>query len=141
MSWFRMVQSVAAVGASAALLAARPAVRHESSPGCDTSSPRASKFLATANATFPHLDSTRVARLGWRKAPKSVTFVTQPAKCDAIVAAHNRFVNGNHAAYHLTTAIVAQAGDSYLVEVPPGPGAAEQMIFIYDSSLKFTAVF
>ncbi|MGH7523785.1 MAG: hypothetical protein ACREK8_05730 [Gemmatimonadales bacterium] len=131
-------------GAAVLLLAAGSAgqpVVPNTSGGCDATSPRATRFIATANATFPHLDSLRVTRLGWRKAPKSVTLVKDAKKCDAVVAAHNRFVNGNHKAYHLTTAVVAQADGSYLVEVPPGNGVAQNMIFVYDSSLTFTAIY
>ena len=126
--------AVAAIAAAAAPPRPGPA-------GCDTDSPRAAKFLATANATFPHLDSLEIVRLGWRKPPKAVTLIKKRAKCDSIVAAHNAFVNGKHAAYRLRDAVIAQAGSSYLVEVPPGNGAAERMIFVYDSTLKFTVVY
>lgn len=130
---------VAAV--AVATLAAADAVPRPGSAGCDTDSPRAATFLAIANATFPRLDSVRIARLGWRKPPKAVTLVKQRAKCDSIVAAHNAFVEAKHAAYRLSDAVIAQAGSSYLVEVPPGNGIAERMIFVYDSTLKFTVVY
>lgn len=135
-----LVGGTAAVLLLAAGSAKQPGVPNTSG-GCDVTSPRAAKFIATANATFPHLDSLRVTRLGWRKAPKSVTLVKDAKKCDAVVAAHNRFVNGNHKAYHLANAVVAQADGSYLVEVPPGNGVAQNMIFVYDSSLQFTAIY
>jgi hypothetical protein len=122
-----------------ALLAAKTPVR-AGQPGCDVTSPHAASFIATANATFPHLDSLRVSRLGWRSAPKSVTLVKEAKKCDAVVAAHNKFVDGKQA-YRLSNAVIAQAGNSYLVEVPPGNGVAQHMIFVYDSTLKFTAIY
>lgn len=137
----RFEAATAAIAATVLAVTAAVPVHARLVAGCDVKSPRAETFLAQANATFPRLDSQRIARFGWHKAPRVVTLVTQPAKCDAIVAAHNAFVNGKHPAYHLTKAVIAQAGSSYLVEVPPGPGAAERMIFIYDSTLKFTAVY
>ena len=123
-----------------ALLAAKTTPVRPGSSGCDVNSPHAASFIATANATFPHLDSLRASRLGWRTAPKSVSLVKEAKKCDAVVAAHNKFVDGKQA-YHLSNAVIAQAGNSYLVEVPPGNGVAQHMIFVYDSSLKFTAIY
>ena len=130
----------AAMIAVTALLATKTAPASPRPTGCDVDSPHAVSFIATANATFPHLDSLRASRLGWRTAPKSVSLVKEAKKCDAIVAAHNKFVDGKQA-YHLSNAVVAQAGNSYLVEVPPGNGVAQHMIFVYDSSLKFTAIY
>jgi len=123
-----------------ALMAAQPAPNRPAQHGCDVNSPHAASFIATANATFPRLDSLRVSRLGWQRAPKSVTLVKEAKKCDAIVAAHNKFVDGKQA-YRLSNAVIAQAGNSYLVEVPPGNGVAQHMIFVYDSTLKFTAIY
>jgi hypothetical protein len=136
----RRVRLCAAVMALTGLLAARTAPARPAAIGCDVNSPHAASFIATANATFPHLDSLRVSRLGWRKAPRSVSLVKEAKKCDAIVAAHNKFVDGKQA-YHLSNAVIAQAGSSYLVEVPPGNGVAQHMIFVYDSTLKFTAIY
>ena len=141
MADYRILEIGSAFVIVTALLAARSAPGGQHPPGCEVNSPRAAAFIATANATFPRLDSLHVERLGWRKPPKVVTLVTRPEKCDSIVAAHNRFVNGKHPAYRLTTAVIAQAGSSYLVEVPPGPGTAERMIFVYDSSLTFRTIY
>jgi hypothetical protein len=140
MPYFRPFRLGAALIAATALLAARSAPAGPAPVGCDVKSLHATSFIATANATFPHLDSLRVSRLGWRKAPKSVTLVKEAKKCDAVVAAHNKFVDGKQG-YHLSNAVIAQAGSSYLVEVPPGTGVAQHMIFVYDSSLKFTAIY
>lgn len=137
---YRPFRLGAAIIAMSALLAAEPAPARPGLPGCDVTSPHAASFIATANETFPHLDSLRASRLGWRTAPKTVTLVKEAKKCDAVVAAHNKFVDGKQG-YHLSTAVIAQAGNSYLVEVPPGNGVAQHMIFVYDSTLKFTAIY
>jgi hypothetical protein len=137
---YRPFRFGAAIMAVTTLLAARTAPVRPGPTGCDTTSPHAVSFIATANATFPHLDSLRAARLGWHTAPKSVALVKEAKTCDAVVAAHNKFVDGKQA-YHLSNAVVAQAGNSYLVEVPPGNGVAQHMVFVYDSSLKFTAIY
>lgn len=136
----RPVRLGAAMIAATALLTANTTTARPGLIGCDVTSPHATTFIATANATFPHLDSLRVARLGWRTAPKSVALVKEAKKCDAVVAAHNKFVNGKQA-YHLSNAVIGQADNSFLVDVPPGTGVAQHMIFVYDSSLKFMAIY
>jgi hypothetical protein len=140
MSDFRPFRLGAALIAVTALLAAKTAPAGPGPAGCDVDSPHATSFIATANATFPHLDSLRAARLGWHAAPKSVALVKEAKKCDAIMAAHNKFVDGKQA-YHVSNAAIVQAGNSYLVDVPPGNGVAQHMIFVYDSTLKFTAIY
>ena len=110
--------------------------------GCDASSAHATSFLANAQSTFPRLDSAGAARLGWRAAPKTMSLVTAPAKCDAIVNAHNAYVSKGNAAFRLTSAAIIQADGTYLVEVPGGTAAVpERLIFVYDTALKFRVVY
>lgn len=118
----------------------RPAPVH-SAQGCDANSPDAQSFLASASTTFTQLDSLRRLRLGWHSTPKTVTLVTETATCDRVVAAHNKWADGKYAAYKVTRTPIAKAGPSYLVELPPGRGPAERLIFVYDSALNFTTVY
>ena len=87
MSRYRYDRSGIAIALAAVLLAAKTTPAHPNIGGCDVNSPHAASFIASANATFPHLDSLRAARLGWYKTPSSVTLVKEQKKCDAIVAA------------------------------------------------------
>ena len=139
MSEFRLVHF--GIASLAAVAMASPVSGRSYRAACDADSPRAKSFIASANSTFPRLDSLQRARLGWRSAPKSVMLVTQSATCDSIVAAHNRFVAGQHAAYRVSRAVIAKAGSAFLLELPPAQVPAERMIFIYDSTLKFTAIY
>jgi hypothetical protein len=140
MTSIRIVQVGLIAAAAVTIAAARLPKSASTVRACDASSPHAKAFLATANSTFPRLDSLRRLRLGWNAAPKSVTLVSSSATCDAVVAAHNRFVNGKYAAYRVTTPVIARADGSYLVDVPPG-GPSEELIFIYDSAFQFRAIY
>jgi len=140
MTGIRIIQFGVLAATAVAIAAARLPKSASAARACDASSPHAKAFLAAANTTFPRLDSLRRLRLGWRTAPKSVTLVSSPATCDAVVAAHNRFVNGRYAAYRVTTPVIAKADGSYLVDVPPG-GPSEELIFIYDSAYQFRAIY
>ena len=67
--------------------------------------------------------------------------VTREATCDSVLTAHNRFVSGQNVAYRVSRAVIAKAGSAFLLELPPAQVPAERMIFIYDSTLKFTAIY
>jgi hypothetical protein len=139
MSEFRLVHF--GIASLAAVAMASPVAGRSYRAACDADSPGARSFIASANSTFPHLDSLRRARLGWRTAPHSVILVTREATCDSVLAAHNRFVAGQNAAYRVSRAVIAKAGSAFLLELPPAQVPAERMIFIYDSTLKFTAIY
>jgi hypothetical protein len=140
MSAFPLIHTGMAAVATVVAMAAGPTVRR-SPTGCDATSPRAKTFLANANATFTQLDSMQRVRLGWHEAPRSVTLVTRDVMCDSIVRAHNKFVDGRYAAYRVTNVVVVRAGNSFLLELPPARVPAQQMIFVYDSTLRFKTVY
>lgn len=129
--------ALAAFGA----IAAKSAPARRLSAGCAPSSPHATAFLGTANSTFTHLDGPKLAKLGWRTAPTSVTLETRAATCESVVAAHNAFAGATDPGYRVTSPVIARAAGSYLVEVPPTATRVETIIFVYDSALKFTTIY
>ena len=122
-------------------IAAKPAPVRRVSSGCGPNSPHAIAFLGTANSTFTHLDGAKLAKLGWPTAPISVTLETHAATCDAVVAAHNAFAGSTDPDYRVTSPVIARAGHSYLLEVPPTAKRVETIIFVYDSTLKFKTIY
>ena len=127
--------------AAMTLGAAEPRHRQPGDPGCDVNSAHATKFLASTQSMLPKLDAPGAQRLGWQRAPSAVMLVTQSAKCDSIIAAHNAYVSKSPTPFRLTVTAIVQANNSYLLEVTPANGASENMIFVYDSALKFRVVY
>jgi len=137
------IRIIAALGTAAAVfgLTAASHPPHRNNPGCDATSSTAKAFLASALRTFPNLDAAGRERLHLTATPKTVTLVTATATCDAVIAAHNRWLDGRFAAYKVTSTPIARAGPSYLLDLPPGRGPVERLIFVYDSTLHFVAVY
>ncbi|MGH7581779.1 MAG: hypothetical protein ACREL5_00980 [Gemmatimonadales bacterium] len=134
---------IAALGTAAALFGLTAAAHppRPADPGCDATSPTAKAFLARALSTFPNLDAAGRQRLHLTAAPKTVTLVTATATCDAVIAAHNRWLDGRFRAYKVTRTPIAKAGSSYLLDLPAGKGPVEREIFVYDSTLHFVALY
>lgn len=137
----RQVQSGLLALVAFGAIAAKPVPARRVSSGCGPNSPHAIAFVGAANSTFTHLDGPKLAKLGWRTAPTSVTLETHAATCDAVVAAHNAFAGSTDPDYRVTTPVIARADHSYLLEVPPTAKRVETIIFVYDSTLKFKTIY